>query len=58
MEMWIEDMLEGMELIRRACASVDDSRCKDCPFKKACDRLDANTQVGTLLDEYDKKHYL
>ena len=55
MEIWIEDMLEGMELIRQACASVDDTRCKDCPFKKACDKLGFDTWVGVLLAEYDEK---
>lgn len=55
MEIWIEDMLEGMELIRQACASVDDTRCKDCPFKKACDKLGFDTWVGVLLAEYDAK---
>lgn len=56
MEMWIEDMLEGMELIRLACQVVDDSRCGECPFKKACDKLTLDEWVGTLLDEYNKKH--
>lgn len=55
MEYWKEQMLDGMEMIREACASVDDTRCKDCPFKKACDKLGFDAWVGVLLAEYNEK---
>lgn len=55
MEYWKEQMLEGMEMIREACQLVDDSRCGECPFKKACDKLTLDEWVGTLADNYEEK---